>query len=423
VLRLHHRDSGRPVEDLVPVAMLNEGAVAFPPAVLLKAKDESSFPVEGGVAPRWQDGRMEGAVIALRGTTHDAAEYDQARRDAKQEALERLADRIVRELPDMSALAQQSVRLVDALPADSPLREQAQAIERAALDAFGVSCRVRSFLAPVELQVGRVAVNEILTHLADAWKQLEPNLILKVAGEPLTAEADEWQLTRARIAPASPLTIEGAAGADQQAGKITIRIIYASQDEDAGSLERLFEPSCGEESSELSVAYRLVQQMGGRIAARFEAGVITFEVLLEAAAEAKAALAGPDQPAVLLIEPSAAIRRLLHEHLEGHGYRVLEAPDAEQALLAARLYRAPIPLAIANSRDPEDPAGAALEQELLAARPECRVRMLSGYRDQGEPARPLTKWDLLAWVEEAFRSLKPGGGNEERHGSDEQKPA
>jgi len=432
LLRLYYRDSGEPVDDFLPVAILNGEPLGLPSNILLKGQDGRSYAVEGGIAPRWQDGRIQGTVIALRDVTQGEFEQDQARRESKQQALRRLADGITRELPDMSTLAQQSVRLMDGLAADSPLRAEAQGIERAALDAFGVMHRVQTLLAPVEVQLGRVLLNELLTRLAEAWKQIYPGLVLTLHPEPLEAEVDEWQLTRtlasmlqharAHMAEGSQLKVESSLARAVEPASVLIRVTYRTDGEDAASVERLFEPSYSATSSELPTAYAVIQQMGGRAAARLEEGDrVTFEIYLKRVGTAASAIPEADKPAVLLIESNPAIRQLLHVHLEAHGYRLLEASDADQALLLARLYRAPIPLVIANS----GPGDSDLHQKLSALRPECRVRMVAGYREAaiggaGSAAtRALTRWDLLAWVEEAFRALRRA--SEGLHAESEQK--
>jgi hypothetical protein len=78
------------------------------------------------------------------------------------------------------------------------------------------------------------------------------------------------------------------------------------------------------------------------------------------------------------------------------------------------LYPAHIPLIVANPEN-DDQARADLAEKLTAFRPGTRVRMLAGYYEScraaagsGIPAvgtRHLTKWDLLAWVQDAFASI------------------
>ncbi len=179
LLRLYYRESGKPVEDFVPVAMLQGETIPFPGDVWLKGSEGRSYAIEGSVAPRWREGRIEGTVVALQGHHAVPFEEEQTRQESKQDALVRLADGIVRELPELDSMAEECTRLFDSLPPDSPARQDVQAIERAAMDAFAVTYRLRRFLDPPEVRLGRVLVNELLSRWKPAWKQIQPNLTLR----------------------------------------------------------------------------------------------------------------------------------------------------------------------------------------------------------------------------------------------------
>lgn len=430
LLRLVYRETGKPVEDFVPVAMLQGETIPFPVNVRLKGGDGRSYAIEGSVAPRWRDGQNEGTVIALTDMTLCQFEEEQSRQDQKQEALLRLADGMMRELPDMSTLAEDSVRLLDELPADSRLRQNAEAIERAAMDAFAATYRIRRFLEPPEVQPGCVRVYEIMSRLETAWKQIQPDLVITHDLEDVRVQADPWQLTRAlmtvllharrRMAEGGELAIAITGGALEQMGHLVrIRVTYTSADEDAASFERIFEPCWSADSDDLPLAYRVVKRMGGLMAARLEdANLAAFDVYLPRVEAAAAGAPVPEQqkPAVLLIEPNPEVRRVLHVHFERHGYRLLEAADCEEGLLLAGLYQAALPLIIANPEN-DDGARAGLAEKFAGIRPDSRVRVLAGYYESCRVAaagsiatlgtRHLTKWDLLAWVQDAFSAADP----------------
>lgn len=427
LLRLYYRESGNPLEDFVPVAMMQGETIAFPENVWLRGGEGRSYAIEGSVAPRWRDGRIEGAVIALTDTTLRQFEEEQVGQERKQEALQRLADGIVRELPEMSALAEDTTRLRDHLDADSPLRQDAEAIQRAAIDAFAVTYRLRSLLEMPEMHFGQVVMNEVIARLHSAWKQIQPNLNVLIDPSRAIVQADEWQLTRVlvsillharrRMAANSELAIGMADGVpEQMSHSVRIRIAYRTETEDTEALDRIFEPSWSGDSNALPLAYRIVKKMGGLLSAHLERGdFVAFDLYLSRAeaAAAGAPVPDPEQPAVLLIEPNPEVRRVLHVHFERHGYRLLEAEDCEEGLVLAGVCRAPIPLIIANP-DNTDEARAGLAGKLSALRPETRVRVLAGYYESCRAAcganagiesigtRHLTKWDLLAWASDAF---------------------
>ena len=431
LLRLFYRETGNPLEDFVPVAMLQGETIPLPENVWLKGSDERDYAIEGSIAPRWRDGRIEGTVVAVTDTTLRQFEETQTRQENKQDALWRLADGLARELPQLSTMAEDCSRLLEALPSDSNLRRDAEAIERAAVDAFAVTHRLRRFLDPPEVRPARVLLNEVLSRLESAWTQIQPNFRLRVEPEPIRVQADEWQLIRSligilsharrRMAAASELVIEASdISFDQMSHSACVRVSYTTAEEDATSVERVFEPSWSGDSNDLPVAYRVIKKMGGLIAARLEKGnAVTFDIYLSRVDATAAGAPVPlrEKPAVLLIEPNQEVRRVLHLHFQRHGYSLLEAEDCQEGLLLANLYPAHIPLVIANPEN-NDQGRAILAEKLTASRPETRVRLLAGYYEScraaaGSPipaigTRHLTKWDLLAWVQDAFSSLNTG---------------
>src|SRR5579864_689234 len=377
LLRLFYRENGNPLEDFVPVAMLQGETIPLPGDVWLKGSEGRSYAIEGSVAPRWRDGRIEGAVVAITDTTLRQFEEEQTRQENKQEALVRLADGVARELPELSRMAEDCARLLEALPSGSGLRQDAEAIERAALDAFAVTHRLRRFLEPPEVRPTQVSLNEVLSRLEAAWKLIQPNFTARLEPDLFPVQADEWQLTRSlvgillharrRMTETSELAIDTShALLEQMSHSARVRVIYTTQDEDAASLERVFEPSWSGDSNDLPVAYRIVKKMGGLIAARLEKGnAVTFDTYLSrvSAAAAGAPVPEPEKPAVLLIEPNPEVRRVLHLHFQRHGYNLLEAEDCEEGVLLANLYPAQIPLIIANPEN-EDQARADLAEKL-----------------------------------------------------------
>jgi DNA-binding response OmpR family regulator len=425
VLRLSYRQSGKPMEDFTSVAMLHGETVPFPAGACLKGGNARSYAIEGSVAPRWRDGQVEGTVIALTDTTVDQFEEEQSRQDQKQTALLRLADGIVRNLPEPKLLADDSARLLDGLAADSPLRESAEAIGRAAMDALSVTYRLRALLDPPEMHTTRVTVHDILTRLETAWKNIPAGFTLRLDADPAWVQADAWQLTRSLVSlllharrsktPASQVTVELAnAEHEQMSHSVLVRITYTSAEEDVASLDRIFEPSWSDEADDLPLAYLAVKKMGGILTARMERNnAVTFDTYLSRVetAEAGAPIPIKEKPMVLLIEPNPEVRRILQMHFERHGYNLMQAGDTHEGLLLAQLYRGAIPLIIANPGG-YDEDRAELAKKLTTARPASRVRVLAGYYESRRAAvgrgfepnqtRHLTKWDLLEWANDAF---------------------
>ncbi|HYL73978.1 MAG TPA: response regulator [Bryobacteraceae bacterium] len=423
LLQLYYSQSGTRVGDFVPVAMLQGETVAWPDGICLRRDKAHVFSVQGSVAPRWHQGQVEGTVIALTDVSQSQFERQQAEEDEKQEALLRLAEGIARQLPDVQQ-AEDSPRLLEALNPDSPLREEVETIENAAIDAFRMTSRLRAFLQPPEVHIERVAIGNVLRQLEAAWKMIEPRLTLEVCFEPLPVQADSWQLTRAlvsillharsRMKSDSTLAIEVTDAEHEHVLRAArIRVSYATE-ESAVSMAKIFEPSWLNSSPDLNMAYRLVKKMGGMVAARVERGdQAAFDIYLQQveAAEAGAPLPKPTQPAILLVDANAEVRRLLYTEFERQGVRLLATASWEEGLLVAELYQGGISLAIANLPG-NDEKRNLLAERLTASRPGIRVRLVNGYSVPSravvgqtiEPVadRHLTKWDLLNWAREAL---------------------
>ncbi len=424
VMRLCDRASGAPMQDFVPVAMLQGETVALPDGIALMCGDDQSCAIEGSVAPRWRDGRVEGAVIALTDVTRSRFEQQHAGQDEKQEALLRFAEGIFERLPDLSNAVDENPRLLEALPADSPMRQEVENIERAAIDAFRTTSKLRAFLEPPEVQLERIAIDEVLRQVESAWQMIDARLTLALESELLLVEADPWQLSRAlvdillharsRVRAGSPIAIElTTARQDRAAQSVRVRIKYATADEDAASMARVFEPSWSSPAPDLHWTYRVVKRMGGMVAAHLERGEqAVFDIYLPQvqAVAAGAPLPKSPTPAILLVDANAEVRRVIHTHFAQHGFKMLTTASAEEAALVAELYSGTIPLVIANLTGADD-GRDWLEERLNAMRPGIGIRLLNGYSQPYsaaagralEPAaeRHLTKWDLLEWAKDA----------------------
>ncbi|MDE2489502.1 MAG: response regulator, partial [Elusimicrobia bacterium] len=123
---------------------------------------------------------------------------------------------------------------------------------------------------------------------------------------------------------------------------------------------------------------------------------------------------GAARPAVLLVEDEPPVRHLLRRVLDAHGYRVLDAADADGAL---RVFEAVpnVALAVVDVVMPGG-GGPALVERLRERKPDLKVLFISGYADQkplpqavgGEPfpflAKPFSSESLLAKIREILSS-------------------
>jgi two-component system, cell cycle sensor histidine kinase and response regulator CckA len=138
----------------------------------------------------------------------------------------------------------------------------------------------------------------------------------------------------------------------------------------------------------LSTVYGIVKQSGGFISVVSAPGAGTTIELLLPRASAEAAPAPPKhvaaEPAargdetILLVEDDAAVRELARTTLQRHGYRVLAAADAEDALRIEHSFHEPIALVLSDIVMP-GMQGPELATVLRARRPALRVLFMSGY--------------------------------------------
>jgi two-component system, cell cycle sensor histidine kinase and response regulator CckA len=141
----------------------------------------------------------------------------------------------------------------------------------------------------------------------------------------------------------------------------------------------------------LATVYGIVKQSGGDIQLYSERGRGTsFKIYLPRVAEAATA---PDQTrattaaaprgdeTVLLVEDQPEVRDLAREILEASGYRVLQACDAQEAVLMAERHPGAIHLLLTDVIMPRQ-SGRALAERLRPLRPELQVLYMSGYTNE-----------------------------------------
>ena len=163
---------------------------------------------------------------------------------------------------------------------------------------------------------------------------------------------------------------------------------------DRPTLARIFEPffttkPVGQGTGlGLAMVYGVIKASGGHLTVESEPGRgTTFHLYLPAVGE-------PDRPAlppsqggstpgretILLVEDEAGVRNLARQALESRGYRVLEAPDGEEALRLAREHAGEIDLLVSDVVMPRM-SGRELREQMALLSPTTRVIFMSGYTD------------------------------------------
>jgi PAS domain S-box-containing protein len=159
---------------------------------------------------------------------------------------------------------------------------------------------------------------------------------------------------------------------------------------DAHILSKIFEPffTTKEEGKGtglgLPMVYGIVKQAGGYVGVFSKIGQgTTFKIYLpridepETAAEPEAAMPSRGWETILLVEDESSLRAIAREILEEHGYRVIEAGGADEAIEVAGRSGETIHLLVTDVVMPRM-NGRVLAESLRAARPDLRVLYMSG---------------------------------------------
>ncbi len=177
--------------------------------------------------------------------------------------------------------------------------------------------------------------------------------------------------------------------------RMTVRDTGCGMDKE--TLNRIFEPFFTTKEKGkgtglgLSTVYGIIKQSGGNIWAASELGQgSTFTIYLpkDTSAMPKKYKPKPAQPplpirgseTILLVEDEAAVRSMLRQTLESNGYKVLEAPDGQEAINICQNYQGPIHLLLTDVIMP-GMNGRELSQILSRRFPKLKVLFMSGYPD------------------------------------------
>jgi len=139
----------------------------------------------------------------------------------------------------------------------------------------------------------------------------------------------------------------------------------------------------------LATAYGIVKQSGGFIWVYSEPGQgstfkIYFPRVEEALPAAEPSIVRPKlakgSETVLVVEDEGGVRSLVCQTLASHGYKVLEAAGAAQALKISKQHTEPIHLLLTDVVMPRT-SGKKLATRLSTLHPETKVLYMSGYTD------------------------------------------
>ena len=315
VIRLFERETGKPVGSIVDGPVSDPAIKTLPPNVVIRSSEGRDIPVEGGVAPAFRETRLEGFVIAFQDVSFASFEEEQAREGAKHSALRRLAEGIVKRLPDMRSVdaAWEAILALDTTPAPGSLRQHVETLHRAVMDSYGVSCHLTALLNSPRLELERVVLNSLLREIVADMRPLAPNLDIQISSDPVPVQAAAGELARCLT-----VLVRHAVRHVKTGGRLVfdvshpemreirdwvrVRFTYPTAENRETVVERAFEPRWQDSARELHGVYELTRQMGGLVTVRpVGPDSISFEIYLQ---QAGAVAAGRELP------PTGAVARV-----------------------------------------------------------------------------------------------------------------
>ncbi len=368
-----------------------------------------------------------------------AHSQEQLRHMQRIESVGRLAGGVAHDFNNMLAIILgYSEMLLQRLPESSPLHPIVEEIRQAGERSANLTRQLLAFSRKQILQPRVVRIGAIVTEMQKLLGRVigeDIHLVLRTDPVEGSVRADPGQLEQCLL----NLCINSR-DAMPRGGTITVETRNAELDEEytaahpdaaPGSYVRLsvsdtgegippellpniFEPFFTTKPVDagtglgLATVYGIVTQSDGHITVESEVGRgTTFHLYLPRFRGSEAAGAPLPEPAprgretVLLVEDEAVVRKLLRTVLEEHGYQVLEASHADEALKLARDHPSDLPLLVTDVVMPGGKGGRELAEELLALRPGLRVLFMSGYTDDAVLRHGLSS-EQAAFIQKPF---------------------
>jgi two-component system cell cycle sensor histidine kinase/response regulator CckA len=351
----------------------------------------------------------------IRDITEQAQLEQELRQSQKMEGIGQLAGGIAHDFNNLLTVIQGNSDLaLDGLDPSSPSHADICEIKRAAMSAAALTKQLLAFgrrqvlqPRPIELRAVTLEIRNMLSRLIGDNIELILNLD-ESAGCVL---ADPGQIEQVII------NLEvNARDAMPDGGKITIstktvphqiknsavttgiceRLIVTDDGVgmDSATRDRIFEPFFTTKpighgtGMGLSTVHGIVKQSGGELHVATAPGKGTsFTIYFPQVSTSTTA--SPREPSIrsatgsetiLVVEDQSALRELVRRVLEQKGYRVLEAPNGEQAVRVAESSARPVHLVITDVVMPGMNARAMAER-IRGVWPSVRVLYMSGYHD------------------------------------------
>lgn len=373
-----------------------------------------TFPV------RAPDGRVSRVVGLIEDITAVRETEQQLRQAQKMEAIGQLAGGIAHDFNNLLVVIGGYTELIalDLAPthhAQPDLEQVKAAVDRAA----SLTRQLLAFSRPQILQPQILDLNRVLRRVEALLRRVIGEniaLVMNLQSSMACVNADPSQIeqvvinlavnARDAMPTGGRLTIEtaevelneayvvrhrGAAGGRH----VMIAVTDTGVGMDEATQRRLFEPFFTTKPTGrgtglgLATVYAIVKQSRGSVWVDSELGRgSVFKIYLPATAAPAETLddsRSPDRPStgtetVLVVEDQEEVRAVIAATLQRHGYSVLLASDANDAIAASRNHSGPIHLVLSDVVLPSL-SGRDLARQLLVDHPDVRVLYMSGYTD------------------------------------------
>lgn len=255
----------------------------------------------------------------------------------------------------------------------------------------GIDCQISIAEGPLEVEVDREGLEQVLLNLAVNARDAMPQ------GGRLTIE----------VAPAQA-GVDGKplSGTNRHLSTVRIQVRDTGRGMTRDTQSRMFEPFFSTKETNvglgLTAVYGIVKQHGGQVDVTSQPGHgTTVRIFLPAVASGLSgsqaivsAVAAKGQETVLLVEPQEIERKLALSTLQRHRYQVLEASSPVEALMLVHQYTGAVHVTVSGLIMPEI-SGRELAKRLLKQYPTMKALFVSGYDDEAIISHRINRRYLL----------------------------